>query len=174
MRARARRGAAVGERVGSELRAVVAADELGRTATVDDRLLERGHGVVGVDEVVHDDGEGLAGVLVDDVEQLYGTAVHGLVELEVERPDMVRSGRGAPLGRDRRLTQTTALPTLRRHAQALLAPQTVDLLDVARMPGPGRLHVRTPVAPARTLAGELPQPRAQLPVRISIHRPVAL
>ena len=48
------------------------------------------------------------------------------------------SGRGAPFGRDGRPTEPAALSTPRRHAQAFLAPQTVDPLDVARMPGPGR------------------------------------
>ena len=49
------------------------------------------HGVgVGAAADVH--GEGFAGVLVDDVEQLQSSAVGGLVELEVQRPYLVGVG----------------------------------------------------------------------------------
>jgi hypothetical protein len=39
-----------------------------------------------VDPAVHRDGQGFAGVLVDDVEQLQDPTVGGLVELVVQRP----------------------------------------------------------------------------------------
>ena len=46
---------------------------------------------------MHFDGEGLLGELVGDVEQLEGLEVGGLVELEVDGPDVTRV-RGPQLG----------------------------------------------------------------------------
>lgn len=78
--------------------------------------------------MVHDNREELTGVLIDNMKQLENTAAHGFVELEVKRSDMVQPKRRAPFGRDGRFTGPAALPTLRVHLQALLTPQTVDLL----------------------------------------------
>ena len=44
-------------------------------------------GVVGAPNV---GGEGFAGVLIDDVQHLEAALVGGLVELEVQRPHMIR------------------------------------------------------------------------------------
>jgi hypothetical protein len=54
-------------------------------------VLERGDGTVGVDAPLDEPAELLAAVLVDDVEQLQDLAVRGLIELEVEGPDVVGS-----------------------------------------------------------------------------------
>ena len=61
---------------------------------VGDQPVEDGDDLVGVDGAVHDDGGALAGVLVDDVEQLQDAAVDGDVELEVHRPQGVRARSG--------------------------------------------------------------------------------
>ncbi len=156
VRARSGRLAPVDECVRGQFRTVVAADELGCSPTVDHGLFERRHGRVRIDRSVHDDGEGLAGELIDDVEQLDRAASSSNVELEVECPDLIRCGCGAPLGRDRYLTETATFPMFLGHTEALLAPQTVDLLDVAHVTGLGGLDVRPPVAPTRTSRRELP------------------
>ena len=64
----------------------------------DDRV-EAGDGRVGVDGVVDEIGEGLAGELVDDVEHLEHPAVGGDVELVVQRPHVIGPMRSEPLGR---------------------------------------------------------------------------
>ena len=48
---------------------------------------------VGVDGAIDFDREGFAGELVDYVQHLHGAAIGGRVELEVHRPDHVRTNR---------------------------------------------------------------------------------
>ena len=67
-----------------QFRAVVAADELRVAAAGGDRL-EDVDSRVGVDAAGHVEGEGFAGVLVDQVEGLEQPPVGGGVELEVGR-----------------------------------------------------------------------------------------
>ena len=104
----------------------------GPAAALADDLVEHADGVVGVDRAGDPDREGLAGVLVDDVEQLQRPAVDGGVELEVERPDVVGPLGPQPRRRHGRLAEPLALPLPLRHPQALLAPQPLDLLAVHR------------------------------------------
>ena len=61
--------APVGHGVGDELGTVVEPDE-GWCASGEHQPVEGGDDTVGVDGAVHDDGRALAGVLVDDVQQL--------------------------------------------------------------------------------------------------------
>jgi hypothetical protein len=58
-----------------------------------DDLVQAGHGGVSVDAVVDAVGEGLAGELVDDVQDLDRPAGRGDVELVVEGPHVI-----GPLG----------------------------------------------------------------------------
>jgi hypothetical protein len=81
--------APVAECFGDELGSVVAAQVLGRTASLLDEALEDADGLVGVDRAGRDAGERFAGVLVGDVEDLDWPTISGLVEEEVERPDLV-------------------------------------------------------------------------------------
>jgi hypothetical protein len=81
--------APVPQRVGGQLRAVVAADEPRWPAALGDQLVEHGDGGVRVDPAIDPDGEGLAGVFVDDVEQLEDPPIGGLVELVVTGPRLV-------------------------------------------------------------------------------------
>jgi hypothetical protein len=113
------------------------------------------------------DRERLAGVLVDDVQQLQGAAVDGCVELEVDRPDVVGSPGPQPRGRDGRVAEPEPLPLALRHAQALFAPQPLDLLAVH---GPALLADGAPgepVAPTRMLGRQLPQPLPQRVVALA-------
>jgi hypothetical protein len=66
------------------------AQVLGRTASLIDEALEDADGLIGIDRPGRDAGERLAGVLVGDVEDLDRPAISGLVEQEVERPDLIR------------------------------------------------------------------------------------
>jgi len=90
-------------------------------------LVEAGDGGIGVDGMDHEVGEGLACELVNDVEDLDHPAGGGDVELVVERPQVVGPGRLQPIRGGRGLAKALALAALRWHAQALLAPQTLDL-----------------------------------------------
>jgi hypothetical protein len=67
------------------------------------------------------------------VQQLQRPAVGGRIELEVQRPDMIRAFRSQPHSRDRRVTDPEAFPLALRHPQALFAPQPLDLLAVDRL-----------------------------------------
>jgi hypothetical protein len=85
--------------MGGQLGAVVAADEARGPAALGDQAVQDSDGGVGVDPPVNLDGQGLAGVLVHDVEQLEGPCLGGLVELVVQRPHMVRVLGGQPIRR---------------------------------------------------------------------------
>jgi hypothetical protein len=81
-----------------------------------DQAVQQLHGGVGVDPAVDLDGEGFAGVFVDDIEQLQGPPVSGLVELIVQRPHVIGVLGGQPVGRTGRGTQPLALATPGGHA----------------------------------------------------------
>ena len=122
--------APVPQGVGGELGPVVAANELGVAARLADDLVEAGDGGVGVDGVLDEVGEGLAGELVDDVEDLDRPAGGGDVELVVECPHVIGPARPEPVGRRRGVAEALALAALGRHPQTLLPPQALDLLAV--------------------------------------------
>jgi hypothetical protein len=102
-------------------------------------------------------------VFVDKVAQLQPPAVGGLVELEVDRPYLVRPVGPQPLGDLRR--DPAALPGSDRPAQAFLAPQPPDPLVVdVRLWAVGfaaQQPVRHPPAPPRMLAGDVAEPCTQ-------------
>jgi hypothetical protein len=74
--------------------------------------------------------ECLAGELVDDMQQLEDPAVGGLIELIVQRPDVIGRGGSQSLGRDRRGPEALALASPLRDPEALLAPQPLRALAV--------------------------------------------
>ncbi len=78
--------------VRDELGTIVEAHVDRRTALHGEAVQDRNDGV-GIDGAIDLDREALAGELVDHVEHLQGAAVGGGVELEVHRPDHVRSDR---------------------------------------------------------------------------------
>ncbi|MEJ7792417.1 MAG: hypothetical protein WKF65_10650 [Gaiellaceae bacterium] len=82
-----------------------------------DDPVEDGDGAVGVDPPLDLDGERLAGVLVDDVQQLQDPAVAGRVELEVERPHLVWPLGPQPPRRDGRDAEPLPLALPRRRAR---------------------------------------------------------
>jgi hypothetical protein len=147
--------------VGGELWSVVHADERRRLTALGGQAIEHGDRGVGVDAPGHHDRQRLAGVLVDDVQQLEHAAVAGRVELEVERPDVVRALRPEPRCRHGRVAKPLALALPGGHAQALFAPDALDLLTVHRPALLAQRAPRKPVAPARMLPGQAPQPLAQ-------------
>jgi hypothetical protein len=157
-----------------ELRAVVTADEPRRGASFGNQALQHGHGGVGVDPAVDLDGEGFAGVLVHDVEQLEDPPVEGLVELVVQRPHMIRVLGRQPVRRDGRAAKSLAFAPLGRHAEAFLAPQALDGLAVH---GPALLAqhgVGAAIAPPGMDAAELPQLGAEGLVPLGLDRLVTL
>lgn len=115
---------------------------------------------VGVDGAVDDDGRALAGVLVDDVEQLEGAAVDGRVELEVHRPQGVRSDRAhrSDMGTD---AGEALLAALVGHLQALVAPQPADPLVVDLPAAPAGVLGGASPSPAWSPPGEVPQELTQ-------------
>ena len=99
---------------------------------------EDGDRLIGVDPPVALDRERLAGVLVDDVQELQDPAVLGLVELEVERPDVVGALGAEAIGRHGRLPEALALCGAPGDPQAFLAPQPLDALAVELHPSSSR------------------------------------
>ena len=91
------------------------------------------------------DRQRLAGVLVDDVQELQDPPVGGLVELEVERPDLVGALCAKPLGRHGRGAEAPALSAALGDALALLE----------------QAGVGSSIAPARTLCRELTEANSQ-------------
>jgi hypothetical protein len=71
----------------------VEAQERRWAAPLESKPVEDGDDLVGVDGPVGLDRERFAGELIDDVEQLQGAALGGDVELEVARPQRVRTDR---------------------------------------------------------------------------------
>ena len=152
----------------------VAADELWPGPTLGDQAVENVNGGVGVDPAVDLDRQGLAGVLVDHVQQLQDPTVQRLVELVVQRPHMVRVLGRQPVGRTGRGTEALAFAAAGRHAQAFLAPQALDGLAV-HCPAPAaKLGMGAPIAPPWMGAAELAQRLAEGPVPIRLDRLVAL
>jgi len=110
------------------------------------QAIEHVDDVVCVDGAVDLDGERLPRELVDDVEQLDGAAVSGLVELEVQRPDHVRGDRTmAPIGTRCR---SGAFVACDRGPSVLLTPEPVDLLVVGSIAGGLGSFMGPPPAPA--------------------------
>ena len=107
-----------------------AADVPRRRPAHGDDPVERGGGGVGVDAPGGHDRQRLPRVLVDDVEQLQDPPVRGLVELEVERPDVVRTLSPQPPGGHRRVPQALTLASLQRDARPLLTPEPLHPLAV--------------------------------------------
>jgi hypothetical protein len=139
-----------------------------------DDLVEGGDGGVGVDGVVDDIGQGLPAELVDDVEDLDHPAGGGDVELVVEGPHVVGTEGLEAIGRCGRFAHPPALPTLGRHPQTLLTPQTLDLLAIQAVALTDEHGVGPAVAPSRMGLGEGPQQPPQLGVWIGLGGSVAL
>ena len=91
-----------------------------RGAALGDEAFDNGDQRVGVAGAPHPHGQRLPGELVDDVEELEPATVGGLVELEVDRPHMVRVLSGEALGNV--AADPPALATAHRTAQPLVAP----------------------------------------------------
>ena len=76
------------------------------------------------------DRQRLPCVLVDDVEQLQDPPVRGLVELEVQRPDVVRPLSAQPGGGHRRVPQVLTLASFHRDAQPFFTPEPLHPLAI--------------------------------------------
>ena len=93
-----------------------------------DESLDDGDDLIGVAAAAHPRGQGFTGVLVDDVQQLQPPVIGGLIELEVQGPDVV-----GVLGTEQiAVAFGPAALTLAgsRPAQALRAPQALRTLAV--------------------------------------------
>jgi hypothetical protein len=105
----------VAQGVGGELGPVIAANERRCGATIGHDRVERVDGGVGVDRVGDHIREGLAGELVDDVEDLDCAASGGGVELVVERSHMIGPPGVEPVSRGGRDSEPLTLAALHRH-----------------------------------------------------------
>src|ERR1035437_5688856 len=173
------RGAGLGEhapvleRVRGHLRAVVHPQEL-RGAALGDQPLQRRDDHVRVDAARDQHHQRLARELVNDVQQLQRPRVGRLIELEIERPHVIRPLGAKPLGRDRRLPEPSTLALALRDPEPLLPPQALHPLAVhlpAQLPQP---MMRTTVPPPRPLHREPAQLGAQRRVIIGPLRLVTL
>src|SRR3954451_12999836 len=123
--------------------------------------LEHVDGLVCVDAARDVDRERFAGELVDDVEQLQHAAIGGLIELEVQRPDMVGPLRSQPVGRDGRLAEALALAAESGAPEAFFAPEPLDALAVDVVAELAEADMRAAVAPTRPRGRDLAQQRPQ-------------
>jgi hypothetical protein len=146
--------------VGDQLRAVVAADVLGRDTAGRDEALQERNGVLGGDRARHLARQRLAGELVDHVQHPQLTPVGCFVALEVERPDVVGAF-GAQLLGTCIAAQPGALSLALRHSQPLIAPETLHALLVHFPALFEQAGVGTAVTPALLEIGDLAQPLAQ-------------
>src|SRR5215216_1034845 len=132
-------------------------------APVGDQVIQDVDEVIGGASATHSHRERFTGVLIHDVGQLQPPAIGGLVELEVDRPDVVGPLGTQPLGGAGRDTAAFAGPD--RSAQALLAPQPLHALVVdpgPRLAGlPAQHPPHHPPAPPRMRPGQLAQPVTQ-------------
>ena len=124
-------------------------------------LVEDGDGLVGVDASGDVHRERLAGVLIDDVEQLEHPAVGGLIELEVQGPHVTGPLGSQPIGGHRRLAEALALASPRRDSEAFFAPQALHALAVDRVAELAEADMRAPVAPPRPLSPEISRNNAR-------------
>jgi hypothetical protein len=139
-----------------------------RSSPLSRDLVEAAHDAVGVDGPLHLDGEALAGVLVDHVQELQHPPVGRLVELEVERPEHVRGDRAHGTDSHADAAQRSLALSVRK--EAFGPPEAVDALVVdlpALLPccdgGP-------PPAPAWSLLREVPQERPQRQLGVGYDR----
>lgn len=120
--------APVGHRVCGHLGAVVHADVLGFAPGRRDDLVEHADRRIGGAGPESLDGEGFPGELVDDVGEPHLPAVDGEVELEIQRPHLIRSRRPQPLMAAR------ADPALLTHPdgafQPFLAPEPLRTFSI--------------------------------------------
>jgi len=141
--------APLGEHPGGQLRAVVGAQVRRRPAALGDQALEDHDGLISVDRAPALDRQGLAGELVDDVEELQLAAVSSRVMLEVQRPDVIGVAGAKPVGGRGRVSEPAPLSGLARHPQALLAPDPLGALAVEIEALEAQLRVSAAIAPAR-------------------------
>jgi hypothetical protein len=124
--------------------------------------------------VVDEVGEGFAGELVNDVQDLDDPSGGGDVELVVQGPHVIRILGSEPPGGCRRVTEALTFAASGRDPQPLFSPQTLDLFAVHDVAFAAQHGVRPPVAPTGMTLGEAAQPRPQLPVRVRLGRLVTL
>jgi hypothetical protein len=110
------------------------------------------------------DRQGFAGELVHDVQQLEVVSVSALIELKVDRPQVIGSLGAQTARREGAVAQALAFAPLAGDPQALLAPHPAGALDVQLPPIIEQQLVRAAVPPPRTRARDRPQLRAQLRV----------
>jgi hypothetical protein len=158
------------QRVRGHLGAVVAAHELRRAATCPGQPFKDIDGRVRVDAPRALDLQGLAGELVDDVQQLQDVPVSGLVELEVKRPYMIRALCPQPFGWDRGVPEALALSAALRDPQALLAPDALHPLTVDHPTLNEQLGMRPAIPPPRPLARKPAKARPERRIVLSEHR----
>src|SRR3954452_24077939 len=159
-RPRAAEATPVPERVRGQLRSVVTA-HVRRRAPLVGEALEHVDGLVCVDATRDVDCERLASELVDDVEQLQHAAVGGLIELEVQRPDMIGPLRPQPVGRNGRLAEALALAPASGDPEPFFAPEPLDALAVDVVAELAEADMRAAVAPTRPRGRDLAQQRPQ-------------
>jgi hypothetical protein len=117
--------------------------------------------VVGVDPPAALDCQRFTGELVDHVQELENPPVGGLVELEIQRPHVIRPRRAQPLDGHGGCAEPLALAPPLRHAQAFLAPQPLRALTVHAPALLEQQLMRAPVPPPRPAAGDPAQLRPQ-------------
>ena len=108
------------------------------------------------------DGQGLLGELVGDVEQLERLEVGGLVELEVDGPDVVRVGGPQPGAVGDRGPDPGALLGLLEDAKSLVTAQALDPLVVHAVALPAQDRRHAAIAVAGVGPGQVSEPGPQV------------
>src|SRR4051812_39148125 len=149
------------DRLGDELRPVVAPDEL-RLASDLEQVLQGRYHTLGIHAPLDLDRQAFPGELIDHRQQLQAPPVGRLVVDEVVAPDVV-----GPLGSTAAaavlaLPQATAFPLHLRHLEAIPTPEAMDPLEVDRPPLPHQHGPDASIAVAGVLPGQRPDPQQQL------------
>lgn len=151
--------APVDQRVGGQLGAVVHADVLRPPPQGGDQLVEDRHGRVGGERTRRPGSQRLPRELVDNVQKPDLSAINGDVDLEVQRPHLIRPARAHPLMPPR--ADAPLLDHPRGAFQTFGDPQPAGALAVGHQPLPGRHRVRLTPPPPWMGGRNLPQPGPQ-------------
>src|SRR5205823_3408515 len=139
------------DRLGDELRPVVAADVIRRPPHLEEVLQGRYH-VLGGQAPLDLDRQAFPRVLVDHRQDLQAPAVGRLVVDEVVAPDVAGPLGPPPGAAVLAAAEATAFPLDLRHLQPLPTPEPVDPLEVDRPPLPLQQRPDASIA----VAGMLP------------------
>ena len=147
-----------------QFRSVVAAQHRWIPTTLADEAVEFGDQVLAGDAALHEATEALAGVFVDDRDDLDRSALAGGIELEVDCPHSVGCIGGRDVGSGGGSAAFAAPPL--RHPKTLFTPKALDLLVIDDPTLAAGIVIGRPKSTSRMIPGVLAQPDPQRLIRV--------